>query len=294
MAITQVGMRHDVTLHMNGHTIEVIHVPNAHTDGDAIVKFMEANVVHMGDTFFNERFPYIDLGGGGSVDGFIAASDAVLAMTDDETKIIPGHGVLATRTDLMAFRKMVNDSRNAVATLKSNGMSEEEVVAENPLSSFPAEYGSGFMSTERYTRILFADERSEEHAVRAVIDRLFDGMRAGDSTQVRSTFTPEATLYSNVLSPDGKAARRGGSIDNFVKAVGTPHDQVWDEKIWDVEIRVDDLMADAWVPYAFYLGSNLSHCGVNSFQFFKSEEGWKVTAITDTRSRDCKVPDHLK
>ena len=125
--------------------------------------------------------------------------------------------------------------------------------------------------------------------VRAVIDQLFDGMRAGDSTMVRETFHPEARLQSAFVR-DGQPVLNTGSADGFVEAVGTPHDEVWDEKIWDVEIAVDGQLAQAWMNYAFYLGETFSHCGVNAFHFFHDGFAWKITQITDTRRREgCEV-----
>jgi len=125
--------------------------------------------------------------------------------------------------------------------------------------------------------------------VQAVIDQLFDGMRAGDSTMVRETFHPEARLQSAFVR-DGQPVLNTGSVDGFVEAVGSPHDEVWDEKIWDVEIAVDGHLAQAWMNYAFFLGETFSHCGVNAFHFFHDGSAWKITQITDTRRREgCEV-----
>ena len=137
---------------------------------------------------------------------------------------------------------------------------------------------------------LAASAQTPEEEVRAVIDQLFDGMRAGDSTAVRATFHPEAALYTTFTDPQGNRQLRQGSVDDFATAVGTPHDEVWDEHIWDVEIRVDDNLASAWMQYGFYLGENFSHCGVNSFQLFRTDEGWKTIYLVDTRRRQgCDV-----
>ena len=122
--------------------------------------------------------------------------------------------------------------------------------------------------------------------VRAVVDRLFDGMRQGDSTAVRAVFHPQARLLTTGIR-DGQVALQEGSLDEFVRAVGTPHDEVWDERIGEVEIRVDDPLATAWMTYRFHLGDTFSHCGVNAFQFVRGESGWQVVQITDTRRRDC-------
>ncbi len=137
-------------------------------------------------------------------------------------------------------------------------------------------------------------QHSEED-VRLVIDQLFDGMRAGDSTMVRSVFAGEAQTISTGFRNDGTPAMQVGDIDRFVQAVGTPHDVVWDEKIWDVEIRVDDNLATAWMKYAFFLGEQFSHCGVDAFVLVRRPEGWKVVHLSDTRRRGeaCEMPpDH--
>lgn len=127
---------------------------------------------------------------------------------------------------------------------------------------------------------------SADPEIRAVIDRLFDGMRQGDSTAVRAVFHPEARMLTTVAR-DGSVVLQEGSLDEFVRAVGTPHDEMWDERIGTVEIRLDDPLATAWVPYRFYLGETFSHCGVNAFQLMRGDDGWQVIQITDTRRRDC-------
>jgi hypothetical protein len=122
--------------------------------------------------------------------------------------------------------------------------------------------------------------------VRAAIEQLFDGMRTGDSTAVRAVFHPEARMLTAAVR-NGETLLQAGSIDEFVQAVGTPHPEVWDERIDDLEIEVDDPLATAWMDYRFHLGETFSHCGVNAFQFLRTAEGWRVIQITDTRRRDC-------
>ncbi len=137
-------------------------------------------------------------------------------------------------------------------------------------------------------------EDDAEAAVRAVIDRLFDGMRAGDGTAVRSTFAPSMRLMT-VMSRDGEVVVTETPADRFVAAVGAPHEQVWDERTWGVEVRVDGPLASAWVPYAFYLGEELSHCGTNAFQLAKLGGMWKIVQITDTRrTESCEVPERVQ
>ena len=133
---------------------------------------------------------------------------------------------------------------------------------------------------------LISQNNLEERAVKATIDQLFDGMRAGDSTMVRSTFHPSARLQSAFYDQEGNPVLREGSIDRFVGAVGTPHDDVWDEKIWSFDVHIDGNLATAWTDYTFYLGAEMSHCGVNAFHLFKSKSGWKITQITDTRRKE--------
>jgi cyclase len=107
----------DVTLHLNGDDVHVIHVPPAHTDGDSIVHFAAANVIHMGDTFSTMGYPFIDASSGGRFDGLIAAADRALPLCNDTTKIIPGHGAVGTTADLRAWREMLIKIRDKVAAL---------------------------------------------------------------------------------------------------------------------------------------------------------------------------------
>ena len=129
--------------------------------------------------------------------------------------------------------------------------------------------------------------------VRATIEALFDGMRAGDSSAVRSVFHPDARLYT-ALGPTDSTTVRSTPVDDFVQAVGQPREAVWDERIWDVEIRVDGPLASAWVPYAFYLGDEFSHCGVNTVQLVRQAEGWRILQLTDTRRQACDVPAEVQ
>ncbi|WP_233992722.1 nuclear transport factor 2 family protein [Salinibacter altiplanensis] len=134
---------------------------------------------------------------------------------------------------------------------------------------------------------------AEEEAVRRTIEALFDGMRAGDSTAVRGLFHDGARLHTAV-GPSDTAAVRRTPVDAFVEAVGQPHEQAWDERTWAVEVRVDGPLASAWVPYAFYLGDERSHCGVNAVQLVRQADGWRILQLTDTRRQDCVVPSHVR
>lgn len=131
-----------------------------------------------------------------------------------------------------------------------------------------------------------AASANPEAEVRAVIARLFDGMRAGDSTAVRSVFHPEARLQS-AGARDGRPVLRTDPVGDFVRAVGTPHAEVWDERISGLEVRIDGPLATAWMRYRFHLGERFSHCGVNAVQLFRDESGWRIIQLADTRRAEC-------
>jgi hypothetical protein len=133
---------------------------------------------------------------------------------------------------------------------------------------------------------LMAQNSSEEEEVKAVIKQLFEGMQKTDSTLVRSTLDPSARLQTTGIGKDGKAYLRTESVDGFIKSVGTPHKELYDERILSYEIRIDLTMATAWTPYEFYVDDRKNHCGVNAFQLYKSANGWKIIQITDTRKKE--------
>ena len=134
---------------------------NAHTDGDSAIHFPEVNVIHAGDAMFNKLFPFIDLDSGGSVDGFIAAQKKILSMANDQTKIVPGHGVLANKADLQAALDMLLDSQTRVKALVDAGKSKEEILAENPLADYHDIWNWGFITTERMTETLYRSLTTE-------------------------------------------------------------------------------------------------------------------------------------
>lgn len=143
------------------------------------------------------------------------------------------------------------------------------------------------------TSSLYAQSAEEE--VRAAIDRMFDGMRAGDSTMVGSVFHKDMVMARVAPTREGTTTLQNGNPQGFLNMVGSPHDKVWDEKIWDVKIHIDGDLASAWMNFAFYLGEDFSHCGVNSMQFHRTEEGWKIIHLADTSRREgCDVPDNIK
>lgn len=141
---------HDgVKLHLNGDTVHAIHLHNGHTDGDSVIWWENANVVHMGDLYFNQiSLPYIDRDSGGSAQGLLAAADHVLTMTNDETRIIPGHGPMATRADLVAYRAMLATVIEQVRSAIDSGNSLEEIQAMNIAA--PYEVEGGYISGEEF------------------------------------------------------------------------------------------------------------------------------------------------
>ncbi|WP_223787215.1 MBL fold metallo-hydrolase [Marinicella meishanensis] len=156
-----------MTFHFNGQPAVAIHVPKAHTDGDALIHFPEANVIHAGDTFFNGMFPFIDLDSGGSVDGFIHAQMTMISMANDQTKIIPGHGPLSNKAELQAAVDMLVDAKNIIAQHIADGKTEAEVLAANPLAKYHDDWNWGFITTERMTKQLYKglshDHQHGEH-----------------------------------------------------------------------------------------------------------------------------------
>lgn len=152
-ALPVVTFTRDVSFHLNGDELHAFHVSNAHTDGDAIVRFVAANVVHMGDTYFKDRFPFIDTATGGSIDGLIAAAGAALAHMDADTQVIPGHGEVSNRRELSDYRDALRSMRNAVAELMQQGLSLEEIQARRPIREQAEAWGQneaqeqGFVAT---------------------------------------------------------------------------------------------------------------------------------------------------
>jgi cyclase len=156
-ALPVVTFSDTVTFWFNGDTTIAFHVPPAHTDGDAIIYWRHANVVHMGDTYFNGRYPFIDLSSGGSVDGMIGAADLVLAFADSNTRIIPGHGPLGNRASLQAYRDMLVTIRDRIRGMVRDGMSLALVQAAKPTLQFDAVWGKGRITPEILVETVFTE-----------------------------------------------------------------------------------------------------------------------------------------
>lgn len=154
-ALPVVTFSDHVTFYWNGQEIAVSHLASAHTDGDAVVFFGTANVLHAGDIFFNGRYPFIDLDGGGALDGYIAAQEALAAMADDKTQIIPGHGPLARKADLLRSTDMLKQVRSRVQALIDKGLDEEGAVKAAPLADLDGTWAWQFIDGETMTRTAY-------------------------------------------------------------------------------------------------------------------------------------------
>ncbi|MGA7224025.1 MAG: MBL fold metallo-hydrolase [Candidatus Acidiferrales bacterium] len=154
-ALPQQSFSGSYQLQANGEILELQHVAPAHTDSDIYVHFQNANVISMGDLFFNGMYPYIDPGTGGTISGMIAAADVILALADDDTKIVAGHGPLGNKADLTKSRDMLITSRDRIQKLKSAGKSAMEAVAEKPFADLDAAWGQGIVNSEQWVQIVY-------------------------------------------------------------------------------------------------------------------------------------------
>ena len=143
---------------------------------------------------------------------------------------------------------------------------------------------------------LRAQQAPEVEEIVKVVRRLFEGMEKGDSALVRSTFAKEVTMVTMRRNKENKGLwMRENSIDGFLKAVGTPHPDIWYEEIWNIKVQQDDNFAQVWCDYAFYVGNKFSHCGVDAFHLYKGDDGWKIFHLADTRrTNPCPIPAEIE
>lgn len=142
-------------LQANGESIQAGYIPPAHTDTDIYIQYAKANVLHLGDVFFNGMYPFIDAGTGGNIGGMIQGSDRALKMVDSSTKIVPGHGPLGDRAVLLRYRDMLVTVRERVQKLKSGGRTLEEVVVAKPTADLDGVWGKGFMQPNDFVAIVY-------------------------------------------------------------------------------------------------------------------------------------------
>ena len=162
-ALPVITFSDEMHFYLNDQPARVFHVARAHTDGDAVIYFSEANVIHTGDVLFNGLFPFIDLASGGSVSGYIAAQQQILMLADDKTVIVPGHGALATKADLLRANKMLVDIQGQVSRLIAEGKTRQEILALNPLADYSDDWSWDFITTEKMTETLYADLATHRH-----------------------------------------------------------------------------------------------------------------------------------
>lgn len=159
-ALPVITFVNDLTFHMNGDEILLFYMPGAHTDSDVFVHFRNSNVIHMGDLFFNKMYPFIDIRSGGSIEGMLNAAESVLTLTDDKTKIIPGHGPLGNMADLEAYRDMLAAVSDRIRAMIKEGKTLEQVVAAKPTADFDAVWGKGFLTPAQFVEIVYQSLKS--------------------------------------------------------------------------------------------------------------------------------------
>jgi glyoxylase-like metal-dependent hydrolase (beta-lactamase superfamily II) len=143
------------TMQANGERVDLGYIPPAHTDTDIYIHYTRANVLHLGDVFFNGMYPFIDASTGGSINGMIAAADRAMKMVNATTKIVPGHGPLADRASLMKYRDVLVAVRDRVQKLKTAGRTVEQTVAAKPTADLDATWGKGFMQPDVFVTIVY-------------------------------------------------------------------------------------------------------------------------------------------
>ena len=168
-ALPMLTFSYSMNFHLNGYDAKIMHLSRAHTDGDSIIYYEKANVIHTGDVMFNGLFPYIDLSNGGSIHGYIRGQKKILSLTNTTTKIIPGHGPLATKADLEKSIAMLEDSKKIIAALIEKGQTEEQVVKAEPLKKYHDDWNWGFITTEKMTKQVYqsltqTNEHKYEHS----------------------------------------------------------------------------------------------------------------------------------
>jgi len=156
-ALPVVTFSDNLSFHANNDELRGVHVEHAHTDGDVFIHFRRANVIHTGDLMFHGMYPFIDIESGGSVDGVIAAVEQMLALANDETRIIPGHGKLTDRKGLEDYRVLLVTTRDRMRERVRAGKTIEELLADRPFADYDPRLAWGFITAERYIRILYRD-----------------------------------------------------------------------------------------------------------------------------------------
>lgn len=154
-ALPTITFDDELQLWHNGDSLDLVHFKPAHTDTDIYIHFHNADVLHVGDVWFNGIYPFIDEGTGGSIGGMIRAGEKALEIAGNDTKILPGHGPLGSKADFQNFHDMLSTVRDKVAKLKTGGANEQEAIAKKPTAEFDSVWGNGFMSPDVFTGIVY-------------------------------------------------------------------------------------------------------------------------------------------
>lgn len=155
-ALPTITFDHELELDLGSEQVRLVHVPLAHTDGDAYVLWPKSNVLQTGDLLFSGSYPFIDGSCGGSLEGMIVAEEHLLTVVKPDTRIIPGHGPVSTRADLIASLEMLRTVRDRIAKLRAAGKSAEQAVAAKPLADLDAKWGQGFLNTDNFIRLVYS------------------------------------------------------------------------------------------------------------------------------------------
>lgn len=154
-ALPQITFNDTATFHLNSLTIKAFYVEPAHTDGDTVIYFPDADVIHTGDVYFNGIYPFIDVSSNGSIAGMISATEEILALAGNSTKIIPGHGALSNREELEVYLAMLVDVKSKTENAIAQGLTLEEFIASKPTAEYDASWGNGFLKPEDFLAIVY-------------------------------------------------------------------------------------------------------------------------------------------
>jgi len=156
-ALPTITYKDSITFYFNEDKIDVYHLPNAHTDGDSIIYFNKRNIIHTGDIYVNGRYPFIDHSSGGSIDGIITGIEKIISIIDNETKIIPGHGLLSNLGELQDYLIMLKDIRQQVLTMVNNGATLNEIIKSDITSTYDNLYSDSFINSGDFLGFVYND-----------------------------------------------------------------------------------------------------------------------------------------
>lgn len=152
-----VTFKKEITFHLNGEDVKVFHLEPGHTDGDSVIYFKNANVIHMGDLYFEGLYPYIGIYSGGSINGMIKVINQILPMIDENTKVVPGHGPVSNKARLQKYVSMLTTIRDNVSRLMKEGNTMDQVIAAKPTQAFDKKWGKGFLPPDQFAKLVYMD-----------------------------------------------------------------------------------------------------------------------------------------